>query len=170
VSPDTRQAGAAAAPGDLYEADFVLWTEAQAEALRRQADMRPDAGVDYENLIDEVETLGRSIAHALRSHLTQVLLHLAKLEHSRTAEPRAGWREEVGNARLEIEDLVEESPSLRRKLDPGKAWRRVRRLTEDAFAREPGPPPDLPETCPYDLETQVLADRWFPPNRHGIAP
>lgn len=151
----------------LYDRDFALWAEAQADALRRQAAARPDPGVDYANLIDEVETLGRSIAHALQSHLTQVLLHLVKLEHSRTAEPRAGWRQEVANSRIEIEDLIEESPSLRRKLDTAKAWRRVRRLSEDAFAREGGAPPSLPEACPYDLDTQVLGDRWFPENRHG---
>jgi Domain of unknown function DUF29 len=40
----------------LYERDFVGWTEQMGEALRR-GDW---AGLDVENLIEEVEALGRS--------------------------------------------------------------------------------------------------------------
>ena len=52
------------ADGDrsLYDTDIVAWSEQQAEALRdlaRQAGKQSNA-VDWDNLIDEVETVGRS--------------------------------------------------------------------------------------------------------------
>jgi hypothetical protein len=40
----------------LYEADFFRWTEEQAAALRENR----SAGIDWDNLAEEIETLGRS--------------------------------------------------------------------------------------------------------------
>ena len=49
-------------PDGLYERDFVLWSEAQADLLRRlAAGERVNAAVDWPNLIEEVEDLGDPI-------------------------------------------------------------------------------------------------------------
>ncbi len=46
---------------DLYDADILLWSPAQADLLRRmEAGERVNAAVDWPNLIEEVEALGRS--------------------------------------------------------------------------------------------------------------
>jgi hypothetical protein len=49
----------------LYDRDFVGWTEQMAEALR-QGDW---AGLDVENLIEEVEALGKSDRQTIKSRL-----------------------------------------------------------------------------------------------------
>lgn len=61
----------------LYETDFVEWVDQAAELLKQG---RFDE-LDLENLIDEVETLGRSEKRALESNLRVVILHLLKWEH-----------------------------------------------------------------------------------------
>ncbi len=46
-------------PDGLYERDFLLWSEAQADLLRRlAAGELVNAAVDWPNLIDEVWDLG----------------------------------------------------------------------------------------------------------------
>ena len=44
----------------LYEEDFVAWTEQQAEALRSAARGSTNQPLDWENLAEEIESLGRS--------------------------------------------------------------------------------------------------------------
>jgi uncharacterized protein DUF29 len=91
----------------LYDEGFVRWTEEQAAALRCAKSLSP-AGtrgstllLDWENLAEEIESLGRSDRRELRSQITRVLRHLLKLEDSPAAEPRAGWRATIDEARTE---------------------------------------------------------------------
>jgi hypothetical protein len=148
----------------LYDRDFVLWTEEQAAALRRAKDS--NLPLDWENLAEEIESLGKSNRRELRSQITRILRHLLKLEVSRAMAPRAGWRETIIDARTEIDFLLEDSPSLRREADAmiakqsevaaklatrdldehGEPTEAVRaRLAQGGFSAE-----------------QVLGD-WFPP-------
>jgi hypothetical protein len=64
-----------------YEADILLWSEHQAELLRRlAAGERVNDQVDWENLIEEVESVGNEQLHAVNSLLRQALLHMLKAE------------------------------------------------------------------------------------------
>ena len=100
---------------ELYDQDFLLWTEEQATALRRARDS--NLPLDWENLAEEIESLGASQRTELNSQVRRVLRHLFKLEASPAVDPRAGWRATVRDARVEIEDLLEASPSLRGEID-----------------------------------------------------
>ena len=97
----------------LYDEDFVRWTEEQAAALRRAKGS--NLPLDWENLAEEIESLGKSDRRELRSQITRILRHLLKLEASAAAEPRAGWRATIDEARTEIEGVIEDSPSLQRE-------------------------------------------------------
>ena len=61
----------------LYETDFALWTEQTVELLRE----RNFKEVDWENVIEEIESLGRSEKHALESQLTRVMMHMLKWDY-----------------------------------------------------------------------------------------
>jgi hypothetical protein len=100
---------------ELYAQDFVLWTEDQAAALRHAKSS--NLPLDWENLAEEIESLGKSDRRELRSQITRILRHLLKLEVSPAAAPRAGWRATVGEARSEIDGILEDSPSLWREVD-----------------------------------------------------
>ena len=100
----------------LYDADFALWSKHQADALRAARSGGSNQQLDWEHLAEEIEDLGKSQRSALRSQIRRVIRHLAKLEHSPASGPRGGWIETIGDARSEIEDLLETSPSLETEL------------------------------------------------------
>ena len=97
---------------DLHAQDFVRWTEEQASALRRAARAGANLPVDWENVAEEIESLGFSQKHELRSRIAVIIEHLLKLECSPAKGPRAGWMDTIGRERDEIERLLGDSPSL----------------------------------------------------------
>ena len=58
----------------LYETDFLLWTEETIAKLKA----RDFDHVDLENLIEEIESLGKSDKKEIKSRLTTLLAHLLK--------------------------------------------------------------------------------------------
>ena len=101
--------------GELYDRDFPQWTEQQAAALRRVTEL--NLPLDWANLAEEIESLGKSLRRELSLQVRRVLRRLFKLAASPAAAPRAGWRATIKAARADIEQVLEESPSLRRDLD-----------------------------------------------------
>ncbi len=101
---------------DLYDRDFLLWTQEQAAALRRAEAAHVNLPLDWENLAEEIESLGKSLRRELASQIRRVLRHLYKLEASPSSDPRAGWHSSIRDARADIEYVLAESPSLRREV------------------------------------------------------
>jgi hypothetical protein len=97
-----------------YDTDTVVWSERQADLLRRvAAGERVNDQVDWENVAEEIDSVGRSQRLALASHVRMVLELLMKLETSPAVEPRRGWEETVRRTRLDLKRLLEANPSLR---------------------------------------------------------
>lgn len=157
--------------GDLYDQDFVRWTEEQAAALRRAKSLPPartggsNLPLDWENLAEEIESLGKSDRREVRSQIRRVLRHSFKLAASPAMEPRAGWCSTIREARLEIEDVLRDSPRLRREIG-GLVMEELTtaaRLAADDLSRH-GEPADAVweqlERGGFTAE-QVLGD-WFP--------
>lgn len=154
---------------ELYEEDFYVWTQRQAEALRRLAEMRPNLDLDFPHLIEEVEDLGTSQRDAVRSQLRRIIEHCLKIEYSGASDPRAGWYESILDARAELDDKL--SPSLRRDLEEQlpRLWAQSRRKADNALRRnrEPDAADLLPADCLYALD-DLLTDDWYPANRRGL--
>ncbi len=53
--------------GELYRTDLALWSAQQAEALRSAASGGGNALVDWDNVVEEIESLGASERRALGS-------------------------------------------------------------------------------------------------------
>lgn len=107
--PDDVRAIVAA---DLYEADGLAWAETQAALLRRK--VKPLDQLDWENIAEEIEDVGRSITRAARSYLHVVIEHLIKLEFVPQPENYGGWRRSVRAARNGL--AKELSPTLRKRM------------------------------------------------------
>jgi hypothetical protein len=153
----------------LYQTDYYAWTKQQAAELRRLAAARANTTLDLANLAEEVESLGISQLSSVKSQMRRVIEHLLKLEHSPGAEPRAGWRRTIVEARDEISDDL--TATLRRDAEAAldllyeQSRRRARAALSEHGELEAARA--LPTTCPYSFD-QVVSHDWYPPNRHGI--
>ncbi|MEB3174016.1 MAG: DUF29 domain-containing protein [Cyanobacteriota bacterium] len=142
----------------LYDADYVLWVEQTVAQLKSQ----DFTHLDLENLIEEVESLGRSEKHAIASYLTRLCEHLLRIQYweSERANCFRGWKLEVRNFRLEIQEELATSPSLKPFLGNIfiKQYRNGRNLFLDASDLSAGLIPEAPE---FTLE-QALDEDWLP--------
>jgi hypothetical protein len=69
--------------GTLYAADFYLWTQQQAGLLRTGKWQE----LDYENLAEEIASVGRSEKRELGHRLEVLLTHLLKWQY----RPEGRW-------------------------------------------------------------------------------
>ena len=138
----------------LYEEDFYVWTEVQTRLLRAR---RFDA-LDLENLIEEIEALGRAEKKEVLSNAMVIVEHLLKLQQSSAQEPRPGWVDSVLEHRNRLEFAL--TPRLRQILadELPRVYRIARRTAERRLGAH-GEDAALPATCPYTPD-QITTDWW----------
>ena len=142
----------------MYEKDFLRWTEQQVAALRAGK----LADIDAESLLEELEDMGNERKEALQSLIRMVIIHLLKLQYSTASDPRAGWKDEVGEFRDQIETKLDNTPSLNHFINAlfQNAWKQARKRAVNSL-KEHGEFVEIPTDCPYSLE-QVLNEDFFP--------
>jgi hypothetical protein len=139
---------------DLYDDDILLWSEQQAELLRRRAasELVNDAELDWPNIAEEIESVGRSELHTVESLLVQALQHKLKAEVWPLSPEALLWR---GEARRFRDDAASRLvASMHQRIDMNRIWRRTLRAMPDTVD---GPPPPIPADCPVTLE-ELLAE------------
>jgi hypothetical protein len=92
----------------LYEQDFHAWALCQAELLRSGHWQQ----LDLENLIEELNALGRQERQELRNRLGVLLGHLLKWHYQPEARSRS-WTGTIREQRRRILELLMGSPSLK---------------------------------------------------------
>jgi hypothetical protein len=139
----------------IYETDFYLWTQEQATLLREG---RLDE-LDVPNLVEEIDSLGRSQRHELRSRLRVLLMHLLKWQYQPERQGPS-WESTISEQRIHIDELLSDSPSLRPQVPT--ILPHAYALSRQSTHRETRLPlSTFPETCPYTVE-QVLDDTFWP--------
>ena len=170
----------------LYQRDGWSWARQQAEALRR----RDLQAIDWDNVIEEIESVGRAERGRWVSNCARAIEHMLAIEHwkSATSGELRHWRKEIRAFRLGMAAAIDENPGLRGEYAEmlSLAWRAgrgsaVERLAEYS-ASEAGDEDDrpheraadaqLPDDCPYLAEhvaaydpkrnKQPLSDVWPP--------
>jgi hypothetical protein len=91
-----------------YEGDFYAWTQAQAQALRA----RQWNAIDLNNVVEEIESLGKEQEHAVESDLSDLLMHLLKWTYQPKRRSRS-WRSSITNARQQLARRLRRNLSLR---------------------------------------------------------
>ena len=137
----------------LYDTDYNQWVEQTAKQLRE----RKFECVDWDNLIEEIEDMGKSQRRAIESLLTRLLEHLLKLSYWEGEKERSGnhWAAEIVNFRYQIHRRLKDSPSLKVKLESiyAEVFPVAVKSVSKLFS--------LPSDAHISLE-QALDDDWFP--------
>ncbi len=129
-----------------YDKDFYKWTTNQARFLKNGEFSK----LDIENLIEEIESLGRSEKRTLKSYLEILLMHMLKVEFQ-PGKHTTSWDISTKVASHKAQKTLLENPSLKPKL---------KEIVEDAYfsARldaaletklDEG---TFPEKCPWSLK------------------
>jgi hypothetical protein len=136
-----------------YEEDYYLWTQTMVEKLKN----RDYSNVDWDNLIEEIDDMGKSQKRAVESLLLRLIEHLLKLKYWETEKERnqKHWQSEIVNFRVLLRKRLKESPSLKAILPEIyiETLADSRRAMSKLFY--------LPETIELTL-IQVLDEDWFP--------
>jgi hypothetical protein len=104
-----------------YESDYLLWIQGTIAKLKN----RDFENLDLENLIEEIEDLGRSQRKELESRLATLLAHLLKRMYMNMPDCFNGWEDTIREQRLQIEVLLNNYLSLKGYWDGhfSDAWR-----------------------------------------------
>lgn len=139
---------------DLYETDILVWSEQQAELLRRLAHgERVNDQLDWEHLIEEVESVGSEQLHAVESLLLQALVHMLKAQGWPLARDVENWRADARGFRAQAANRF--APSMRQRLDLARLYRQALRAVPATMDGQP--PQPLPDACPATLD-ELLGD------------
>jgi len=146
---------------DLYDCDFLRWTEQQTELLRRRGagQLANDEGLDWSNLAEEIESVGASQKREVRSRLMLICQDLLKWQYQPELQSRS-WQTTIYVQRRDLQSLFEDSPSLRPFAE---------RVLPQAFVngsqaaeRETGLLHLPNDVCPWSLDRILSID--FPPD------
>ncbi|MGH7153983.1 MAG: DUF29 domain-containing protein [Acetobacteraceae bacterium] len=134
---------------EVYDTDILNWSEQQSALLRRlAAGERINDLIDWPNVIEEIESVGRSELKAVQSHIVLALLHELKAQawpHSLAVEH---WQDEALSHRVNAGQHFE--PEMRPRID-------IATLYQDALRAMPKtidgkPPLPFPRECPFSLD------------------
>ena len=137
-----------------YETDFSAWTAEQARRLRGS---KP-AGLDWENLAEEVESLGRSDKRAVGAALKVVLEHLVKWQFQ-PDKRSSSWSDSIEEHRDRTSRILDDSSSLAtlpQEILKREYQRARRKVLRDTLL----PPKSIPTTCNFTAKQALDADFW----------
>ncbi|WP_083389526.1 DUF29 domain-containing protein [Trichormus sp. NMC-1] len=99
----------------LYEQDFYLWIQTTVKLLQEGKLEQ----LDIDNLIEEIDSMGRSEKKELKTRLIVLIEHLLKLQYSTEEKDdnARGWRNTVVEQRRQIAYTLADSPSLKSVLN-----------------------------------------------------
>lgn len=143
----------------LYESDFYRWIQQTTVALKAKAFDQ----VDWDNVIEEIESMGRSERRELKSRLIVLLEHLLKLRYWTTEQAldERGWRNTIIEQRRQIQLVLDDSPSLRAVMSDiyADAYGQAR---EDVCLKAQLPESAIPREPLWDIDEILNAQDPFP--------
>jgi hypothetical protein len=142
----------------LYETDVVEWSRQQTDLLRRMAaGERVNNKVDWPNVIEEIDSVGRSEVRAVTSALKNAMQHKLYLLGWPNAQAVRHWQVEIRSQLAQAHKDYRES--MRREIEPELPdLYRLACLGVEGHVMDEGPPATaLPERCPWTLG-ELLAE------------
>ncbi|AIE74749.1 MULTISPECIES: DUF29 domain-containing protein [unclassified Synechocystis] len=139
----------------LYDTDFNLWIE-QTVGQLKQGDWQ---SLDLENLIEEIESMGRSDRREVKNRLIVLITHLLKWCYQPKKRSNS-WTATINEQRRQLDLITGDSPSLKPFLaDHFPDCYQVAR--RDAARETSLHLSNFPVDCPFSL-AEVLDAEFFP--------
>jgi len=141
----------------LYDRDYLLWTEETIAKLKA----RDFEHVDIENLIEEIESLGKSEKQELENRLETLLAHLLKRIYINMPDCFNGWENTIREQRRRITLRLRKTPSLKNYWDEAidDAWFLALGLIKDEYSTKGY---QFPDTWQFsrDIDSMLNVDFW----------
>jgi hypothetical protein len=136
----------------LYKSDFNLWVEETKKAILN----RDFENMDWDNLFDEIDDMGKSEKRSLESYLERLVAHVLKLQYWEAEKERnyKHWKVEIINFRRRIKRLIKQNPSFNSLL--AEIYPEVFQDVVDAWRIEF----DIPKNSFIELE-QIMQEDFF---------
>jgi hypothetical protein len=132
-----------------YDSDILTWSERQAALLRRAgAGEKINDLIDWDNIAEEVDAVGRSQLAQVKSLLIQALAHMLKTETWPLSREVPHWRVEALRFRIDAADVF--TPSMRQRIDVKDLYAKALRIVPEAIDSQP--PLPLPAECSVTLD------------------
>ncbi|MBD2137645.1 DUF29 domain-containing protein [Anabaena sp. FACHB-1237] len=142
----------------LYDQDYYLWLKTTINQLRT----RQFTAVDLDNLLEELEIMGRSEKRAIESLLIKLLEHLLKLQcwESERERNQGHWQGEIIEFRRQIKRYIQDSPSLKPYILDifDECYQDARKQVSYRSQL----PLDIFPIIPIGSLEQILDENWFP--------
>jgi hypothetical protein len=136
----------------LYEQDFYLWLETTAKYLRE----RDLEHLDWDNLLEEIESMGRSEKKEVRNRLVGLLMHLLKWKYQSSYRSKS-WLSTINEQRRRINFTLEDSPSLNAYYE--SVFPRCYTMAHKEASRETDLSVEtFPEQCPFTPQDTLNPD------------
>jgi hypothetical protein len=138
-----------------YEEDFYGWVVANSTLLKQGKFNE----VDMENIIEEIDSMGRSEENQLTRRFSLILMHILKWQYQPTLQCKS-WKITLREQRRASRRLINRNPSLKAKLNDC-----LIDAYEDAVdeaIKETGlDEKTFPSSCPYTFD-QIMSDEFYP--------
>jgi hypothetical protein len=136
-----------------YDTDILTWSEHQSDLLRRLSrGEKVNAQIDWDNVAEEIESVGREQIHAVGSLLFQALLHWLKSQAWPRSLDADAWR--LDSAQFRAQAARRFVNSMRQRIDLADIYQDARRLLPPSMGGRAASP--VPDECPFTLD-QLLA-------------
>jgi hypothetical protein len=145
---------------DLYDNDILLWSERQVELLRRRAtgELVNDAEIDWQNIAEEIEDVGKSAVNAVISSLENILRHRIYLLGWPKSPSGRKWRTELKAFARTLQRNYTPSMAGTGKVTDADVHELYSDAVEYSLAHVETPPEvEIPAECPWTL-SEIIAD------------
>lgn len=139
---------------NLYDQDFYSWLIKNSQLIKEKR----FSEIDAENIVEELESMSKSERRELMSRLAVLLAHLLKWSYQ--PEQRSNsWKYTIEEQRRAVEEVLEDSPSLKYQLDQkfNDAYSKAVLIAarETGFAKG-----KFPKDCPFTWEQAIDENFW----------
>ena len=139
---------------ELYEIDDYLWIIETVKLLKEQRLNE----FDLENLIEELDDLGKERKRQVNSLLRQIIIHLLLLEywHDEYERNYRHWQSEIISFREQLNDRMTSNFNNYLEENLSIIYQKARKYVSVKSGLE-----TFPQECPYTLQ-ELLDEDWFP--------